>query len=84
MDSVIHLFNNWGLEDNCLTSEATLSRVKAYLTLNVFPDLIKFFSNTLSSAGSSSSPTSSMISGLPKESESSKCVRKYLWFKAVI
>ena len=72
------------LEDNSPTSEILLPRVKVYLTLNVFPDLIKFFSNTLSSAGSSSSPTSSMISGLPNESESSKCVRKYLWFKAVI
>lgn len=52
-------------------------------TLNVFPDLMKFFSSTLSRAGSSSSPTSSMISGLPKESASSKCVRKYLWLRAV-
>ena len=54
-----------------------------FCTLNVLPDLIKFFSSTLSSAGSSSSPTSSMISGLPKDSESSKWLRKYLWLRAV-
>lgn len=54
-----------------------------FFTLNVLPDLIKFFSSTLSSAGSSSSPTSSMISGLPKDSESSKWLRKYLWLRAV-
>lgn len=53
------------------------------LTLKVVPDLIKFFSNTLSKAGSSSSRMSSMRRGRPKERLSSKCVRKYLWFRDV-
>uniref|UniRef100_A0A183L641 LAGLIDADG_2 domain-containing protein n=1 Tax=Schistosoma curassoni TaxID=6186 RepID=A0A183L641_9TREM len=47
-------------------------------TLYVEPDLMKFFSKTLSKAGSRSSPTSSMSNGRPSDSESSKCVRKYL------
>jgi hypothetical protein len=45
---------------------------------------MKFFSNTLSNAGSNSSPTSSISSGRPSEIASSKCCLKYLWFKFVI
>ena len=52
--------------------------------MNVEPDLMKFFSSTLSRAGSSSSPTSSINRGRPKDSASSMCVRKYLWFNDVI
>ena len=52
-------------------------------TLYVLPDLMKFFSRMLSKAGSSTSSTSSRSTGLPSERESSRCVRKYLWFKDV-
>ena len=45
--------------------------------------LMKFFSRMLSSAGSSSSVMSSMSSGRPSDSASSKCCRKYLWFRFV-
>ena len=44
---------------------------------------MKFFSSTLSRAGSSSSPTSSIRRGLPRDRLSSRCVRKYLWFREV-
>lgn len=52
-------------------------------TLYIDPDLMKFFSKTLSSEGSRSSSISSMRSGLPRDKASSKCCRKYLWFKDV-
>ena len=58
-------------------------RADKWLTLSVEPDLIKFFSSTLSSAGSISSPTSSIKSGSPLAKASSRCVRKYLWFRFV-
>ncbi len=60
-----------------------LAVMLAAVTLKVDPDLMKFFSRMLSMTGSSSSPTSSMSSGLPSDSESSRCVRKYLWFSDV-
>lgn len=45
---------------------------------------MKFFSRMLSSAGSKSSPTSSINSGRPRERLSSKWFLKYLWFNEVI
>ena len=54
------------------------------LTFKVLPLLMKFFSSTLSRAGSNSSATSSMSSGLPNERQSSRWLRKYLWFNDVI
>ena len=45
---------------------------------------MKFFSRTLSNAGSSSSSTSSINRGRPSDRASSKCVRKYLWFSDVL
>lgn len=57
--------------------------VNKLLTLKVDPDLIKFFSSTLSKAGSSSSPTSSMMRGRPRDRLSSRWARKYLWLRAV-
>lgn len=53
------------------------------VTLNVEPDLIKFFSNTLSKAGSKSSSISSIRRGRPSDKASSKWARKYLWFNEV-
>lgn len=47
-------------------------------TLLAEPVLMMFLSKTLSSAGSSSSPTSSTKRGLPKERLSSKWFLKYL------
>ena len=47
-------------------------------TFKVFPDFMKFFSNTLSRAGSSSSRTSSNSNGRPNDNESSRWLRKYL------
>lgn len=44
---------------------------------------MKFFSRMLSRAGSSSSPTSSISIGRPKERQSSIWVRKNLWFSDV-
>ena len=44
---------------------------------------MKFFSRTLSSAGSISSPTSSINKGWPKDKASSRCWRKYLWLRLV-
>lgn len=44
---------------------------------------MKFFSRTLSRAGSSSSLTSSISSGRPKERQSSIWVRKNLWLSDV-
>ena len=55
-----------------------LGRYEIRNTLYVEPDLMKFFSRTLSRAGSNSSPTSSIKMGLPSDKASSKCVRKYL------
>ena len=55
----------------------------AYSTLKVEPDLMKFFSRTLSKAGSNSSPISSIKRGLPRDRLSSRWVLKYLWFKDV-
>ena len=52
-------------------------------TFRVLPLLMKFFSNTLSRAGSISSPTSSISSGLPNERLSSRWFRKYLWLREV-
>lgn len=52
-------------------------------TLKLVPDLMKFFSSTLSRAGSSSSYTSSMSNGCPRERQSSKCDRKNLWLSDV-
>ena len=45
---------------------------------------MKFFSSTLSSAGSSSSPTSSISRGRPRDRLSSRWFLKYLWFREVI
>lgn len=45
---------------------------------------MKFFSRMLSSAGSKSSPTSSINSGRPRDRLSSKWFLKYLWFSEVI
>lgn len=45
---------------------------------------MKFFSRMLSSAGSKSSPTSSINSGRPRDRLSSKWFLKYLWFNEVI
>ena len=53
-------------------------------TLKVDPDLMKFFSKTLSRTGSSSSPTSSISSGRPRERLSSRWFLKYLWVRDVI
>ena len=53
------------------------------LTFNADPTLMKFFSRTLSRAGSRSSATSSSSSGRPSDMESSRWVRKYLWFRDV-
>ncbi|KAH3783310.1 hypothetical protein DPMN_161246 [Dreissena polymorpha] len=44
---------------------------------------MKFFSSTLSKAGSSSSITSSINNGRPSDKESSRWERKYLWFRDV-
>ncbi|KAK2185973.1 hypothetical protein NP493_215g00029 [Ridgeia piscesae] len=52
-------------------------------TLYDRPSLMKFFSRMLSRAGSRSSPTSSMRRGRPSERASSRCWRKYLWFRFV-
>lgn len=52
-------------------------------TFKFFPDLMKFFSRILSNAGSSSSPMSSSSNGRPRDKESSKWFRKYLWFNDV-
>lgn len=49
-----------------------------FFTLLAEPVLMMFLSKTLSSAGSSSSPTSSTKRGLPKERLSSKWFLKYL------
>lgn len=46
--------------------------VFSLITLNVEPDLMKFCSNTLSKAGSSSSATSSIRSGRPSDKASSR------------
>lgn len=45
---------------------------------------MKFFSRMLSSAGSKSSPTSSIKRGRPRDKLSSKWFLKYLWFSEVI
>lgn len=45
---------------------------------------MKFFSRMLSSAGSRSSPTSSIKRGRPRDKLSSKWFLKYLWFSEVI
>ena len=66
-----------------VNSFITSTSLSPTITLKVLPDLMKFFSSTLSSAGSSSSPTSSIMSGRPRDSESSRCDRKYLWFSDV-
>ena len=46
--------------------------------------MMKFFSRTWSRAGSSSSSTSSMRRGRPRDRLSSRWFLKYLWFKEVI
>lgn len=53
-------------------------------TLYVDPVLMKFFSRTLSRAGSNSSPTSSISRGRPRDKLSSRWFLKYLWFSEVI
>lgn len=60
------------------------TQIPVVVTFSIEPDLMKFFSNTLSITGSSSSPTSSISNGLPSDKQSSKCVLKYLWFSDVI
>lgn len=57
---------------------------KQHITLYVEPDLMKFFSKMLSRAGSSSSPTSSISRGRPRDRLSSRWFLKYLWFREVI
>lgn len=54
------------------------------ITLYVDPVLMKFFSRTLSRAGSNSSPTSSISKGRPRDKLSSRWFLKYLWFSEVI
>lgn len=71
---LLHSFLHWKL---------TNEKLKYNHTLNELPDLMKFFSSTLSSAGSSSCSTSSMRRGRPCDKASSRCWRKYLWLSVV-
>ena len=50
----------------------TSTSLSPTLTFSIVPALMKFFSSTLSRAGSSSSSTSSMSKPLPKDKLSSK------------
>lgn len=71
MKSFVMIINNFYV--NCILRAMYVTQKKKivtqviFYTLYVEPDFVKFFSKTLSRTGSSSSPTSSMSRGLPRD-----------------